>query len=74
LPATWGPTRSPAWRLLAEQFASTVVVVLLVAAVVAATLGDLKDTVVILGILMLNSLLGFVQEYRAEQAMAPARC
>jgi magnesium-transporting ATPase (P-type) len=61
--------RKPAWRLLAEQFASTVVVVLLVAAVVAAALGDLKDTLVILAILVLNGLLGFVQEYRAEQAM-----
>jgi Ca2+-transporting ATPase len=50
-----------------EQFASTVVVVLLVAAVVAAALGDLKDTVA------LNGLLGFVQECRAEQAMAASR-
>jgi Ca2+-transporting ATPase len=62
--------RKPAWRLLAEQFANTMIVVLLLAAGVAAALGDLKDTVVILAILVLNGLLGFVQEYWAEQAMA----
>ena len=54
-------TRKPTWRLLAEQFANTVIVVLLVAAGVAAALGDLKDTVVILAIVVLNGLLGFVQ-------------
>jgi len=62
--------RKLTWRLLAEQFANTMIVVLLLAAVVAAALDDLKDTVVILAIVVLNGLLGFVQEYRAEQAMA----
>lgn len=54
--------RKRAWRLLAEQFANAMIVVLLLVAVVAAALGDLKDTVVILAILVLNGLLGFVQE------------
>jgi P-type Ca2+ transporter type 2C len=42
------------------------IVVLLVAAGIAAALGDLKDTAVILAILVLNGLLGFVQAYRAS--------
>ena len=53
--------RKPTWRRLAEQVANTMIVVLLVAAGIAAALGDLKDTAVILAILVLNGLLGFVR-------------
>jgi Ca2+-transporting ATPase len=62
--------RKPTWRLLLEQFTNAMILVLLVAAIVTALIGDLKDTAVILAIVVLNGVVGFIQEYRAEQAMA----
>ena len=59
----------PAWMLLLEQFRSAMIIVLLVAAGITAVIGDTKDTLIILAIVVFNGVLGFVQEYRAEQAM-----
>ena len=61
--------RKPAWRLFVEQFTNAMIVVLIAAAAITALLGDLKDTIVILAIVVLNGIVGFVQEYRAEQAL-----
>ena len=46
------------------------VVILIVAAVVSGALGDWKDAIAILAIVVLNAVLGFSQEFRAEKAMA----
>ena len=53
-----------------EQLTATMVLILIVAAVAAAALGDTKDAIAILAIVILYAVLGFIQEYRAEQAIA----
>jgi len=59
-----------AFQILWEQITATMVLILIGAAVMAGLLGDTKNTIAILSIVALYALLGFVQEYRAEQAIA----
>ncbi|MEB4589855.1 cation-translocating P-type ATPase [Candidatus Thiothrix sp. Deng01] len=61
--------RSP-WLKLFDQFSNFLVVLLLLAAVLAWAVGDLKDAIVIVGVVVFNALLGFYQEHRAEQTLA----
>ncbi len=70
LPA--GKKRGPAARL-AAQFNNLLIQVLIAAAVITALLGHWIDTGVILGVVMVNAVIGFVQEGRAEQALEAIR-
>jgi P-type Ca2+ transporter type 2C len=63
-----GRRRSP-WRMFVDQFTDAMILVLLVAAVIAGLLGEATDTIAIIAIVMLNAVIGFAQEYRAERAM-----
>ena len=58
------------WQMLLDQFNSFVVIMLIVAAIVSALLGDWEEAAAILAIVILNAALGVIQERRAEQALA----
>src|SRR5215831_13187046 len=63
-----GPAVTPL-ALLAGQFRSLVIWVLIGAALVSGALGEVVDSCAILAIVVLNAVLGFCQEYRAERAV-----
>ncbi|MEO6029457.1 MAG: cation-translocating P-type ATPase [Candidatus Binatia bacterium] len=65
--------RDPWWRRLARHFADLLIWILIAAALISGVLGEWIDAGAILAIVVLNGVLGFVQEGRAEQALAALR-
>lgn len=62
------PARSP-WSVYLGQFKSVLILILIGAAVLAASIGNVKDAVVILVVVLINATVGFYQEYRAERSL-----
>ncbi len=62
-------SRTPLWRLFIDQFKDFVVLLLIVASLVSALLGDTLEAVAIMAIVILNAIIGLVQERKADQAL-----
>ncbi|MGD2178666.1 MAG: cation-transporting P-type ATPase, partial [Anaerolineae bacterium] len=58
------------WQLLLRQFRDFVVIMLIVASVVSFALGETVEAGAILAIVILNAVLGVIQENKAEEALA----
>lgn len=75
----FGPNQLPpaakrsALARLAAQFNNLIIYVLLVAGLVTAALGHWVDTGVIVGVVVINALIGFIQEGKAEEALEAVR-
>ena len=68
-----GKEKKPAWRVFLGQFLDVMILILLGAAILSGFIGDLTDSVIILIIVLLNAIIGFIQEYRAEKAIEALR-
>ncbi|MCI0469431.1 MAG: HAD-IC family P-type ATPase, partial [Nitrospirae bacterium] len=58
------------FMMFLDQFKDFMILVLIAAAIISGIIGEPSDTIAIVVIVVLNAVIGFVQEYRAEKAMA----
>lgn len=61
--------KKSAAAMFLEQFTDFMIIVLIGAAVISGIIGELTDTIAIVVIVVLNAIIGFVQQFRAEKAM-----
>ena len=65
-----GTAPIPLWHKFAGQFKSLVIWILITAAIISGMMREWLDTLVILSIVLLNAILGFLQEEKAGRALA----
>lgn len=65
--------RTPPWKMFLDQFKDFMVLVLIAATLVSGFLGEWADAITIMIIVVVNAILGFVQEHRAEKSMEALR-
>lgn len=60
----------PLWQKFIDQFKDVLVIILIIAALISGSMGELADAIIILAIVVINAILGVVQEGKAEKAIA----
>lgn len=65
--------KTGAVRIFVGQFKDVMVMILLAATVISVLLGEISDAVTIILIVLLNAILGFIQEYRTEHTLEALR-
>lgn len=72
----YGPNRLeeektvPLWKKFLDQFNDFMIMILIIASIVSGLLGEVADSIIIIGIVIVNAILGVLQEGRAEKAIA----
>ena len=61
--------KNSAFKILLEQFTSPLVIILIIAAIISWLIGEWVDAIIICGVVILNALLWFFQEYKADKAI-----
>lgn len=64
-----GKSKHRVWSIIWSQFKDFMIVILIIAAIISGLTSDLSDTIIILSIVIINAIIGFVQEFRAEKAL-----
>ncbi len=77
--AEYGPNelvrleKTPWYQVFLRQFTNVLILILFAAAAISLAIGELGDAITILVIIVLNGILGFVQEFKAENAIEALR-
>ena len=61
--------KEPRWKVFLKQFSDPLIYILIAAAIISITFGELTDAVVIIVIVLLNSIVSFVEEGKADAAI-----